>query len=381
MFERSLHLPAVPKKTFFLWGPRKSGKSTLLKSLYPQAHWLNLLKTDEYIQYLERPYLLRERLLANPQRLVVIDEVQKIPALLDEVHWLIENTPTVFVLCGSSARKVKRGHANLLGGRALRHELFGLVSEEIGLQFDLVRLLNTGYIPSHYLSDNPREEIFSYVNDYLKEEIAAEGLVQNLPTFSDFLRAASLSDTEIINYSNIARECGVSMTASKAYFQILVDTLLGHFVPAYTRRQKRRVILAPKFYHADVGIVNYLAKRGNLESGSELFGKAFENWVFHELLAESCYHQHHHEISYWRLAGGTEVDFIINDFDCAIEVKASSRISNHHLRGLRELSKDHRVKKRVIVSLEPQSRKTADQIDILSVDDFRHRLWGQKLLV
>ncbi len=381
MIRRILQLPAKPKESFFLWGPRQSGKSMLLEATYPDAMWYDLLKTDLYIRLLERPSLLREELLyAQGEKkagFAVIDEVQKIPALLDEVHWLIEHAGFVFGLCGSSTRKVRRGHANLLGGCAVRHELFGFVSEEIGPGFDLVRMINQGYLPRHYLSASYPRLIRSYISDYLTEEIAAEALVRSLPAFSSFLSAAALSDTQLVNYSTIARECGVSAPAVKEYFQILVDTMLGRFLDAYRKRPKRRVINASKFYFADVGIVNHLAKRGRLAPGSELFGKAFENWVFHELSAHRVYSDLYYDLNYWRLASGIEVDFIVNDMELAIEAKSSPRIHSDHLRGLREIIKDHpTLKRRVVVSLEERARKTEDGIEILPYSVFMKQLWA-----
>jgi len=384
MYQRQIALPKKIKRAFFLWGPRQSGKSMLLKAGYPDAIWYDLLKTDLYIRLLEKPSLLREELLFIKNKakslFVVIDEVQKIPALLDEVHWLIENTKFVFGLCGSSARKVRRGHANLLGGRAIRHELFGFVSEEIGSSFDLVRMMNHGYLPRHYLSPAYEALVRSYVNDYLKEEVAAEALVRNLPAFSSFLSAASLSDTELINFATIARECGVSGPAVKEYFQILVDTMLGRFLEAWRKRPKRRVIGASKFYFSDVGVVNYLSKRGKLVPGSELFGKAFENWVFHELCAHRSYSESDAELSYWRLASGIEVDFIVGDMAVAIEAKSSAKINSDHLRGLREIIKDHpKLKRRIVVSLEERPRKTEDGIEILPHSVFTKELWSGRL--
>lgn len=384
MFKRKLTLPAAPKESFFLWGPRQSGKSLLLKTTYPSAIWYDLLKTDLYVQMTEKPSLLREELLARQaeeNHFVVIDEIQKVPRLLDEVHWLIENTDFVFGLCGSSARKVRKGHANLLGGRAVRYELFGLVSEELGNEFDLVRIINHGYLPRHYLSESPEKLFRSYINDYLKEEIAAEALVRNLPTFSNFLNAVALSDTELVNYSTIARDCGVSSPTVKEYFQILIDTMLASFLQAYRKRPKRRVIGAPKFYFSDIGVVNSLAKRGRLEPGSELFGKAFENWVFHELSAYRVYSDLYYDLNYWRLASGIEVDFIVNDMELAIEAKASARINSDHLRGLREVIHDHpKLKRRVVASLEERSRKTEDGIEILPAKEFAKQLWAGALI-
>ena len=381
MIRRQLQLPAKPKESFFLWGPRQSGKSMLLGATYPDAVWYDLLKTDLYVRLLEKPSLLREELLyAQGEKkagFAVIDEVQKIPALLDEVHWLIENAGFVFGLCGSSARKVRRGHANLLGGRAVRYELFGFVSEEIGPGFDLVRMINQGYLPRHYLSASYARLVRSYINDYLKEEIAAEALVRSLPVFSSFLSAAALSDTQLVKYSTIARECGVSAPAVKEYFQILIDTMLGRFLDAYRKRPKRRVIGASKFYFSDVGVVNHLAKRGRLTPGSELFGKAFENWVFHELSAHRVYSDLYYDLRYWRLASGIEVDFVVNDMELAIETKSSPRIHSDHLRGLREIIKDHpKLKRRIVVSLEERARKTEDGIEILPYSVFIKQLWA-----
>ena len=382
MFRRALHLPIRPTDTFFLWGPRQTGKSSLLRETYPTATWIDLLRTDDFVRYRLRPAILREELLdASPSRIVVIDEVQKVPALLDEVHWLIENRGLRFALCGSSARRVKRGHANLLGGRALRYELLGLVSSEIGQDFDVVRAANHGFLPRHYLSDRPGMLLRSYVNDYLKEEIAAEGLVRNLPAFSGFLSAAALSDGELVNFTNIARECGVSGPTVREHFQILIDTLLGRFLPAYTKRPKRRVILAPKFYFADVGVVNHLARRGRLEPGSELFGKAFESWVHHELQAYRAYREFAFELAFWRLASGIEVDFVVDDLRVAIEAKSSTRVNDGHLRALREIRRDHTsVKRRIVVSLDTRARRTEDGIEILPVRTFAERLWDDDLI-
>jgi uncharacterized protein len=382
MFRRNLALPAHPFESFFLWGPRQTGKSTLLKALYPDAVWLDLLKTDEQIRYASRPALLREELEALPPgRLVVIDEVQKAPGLLDEVHWLIENRGRVFALSGSSARKVRRSHANLLGGRAVRYEMFGLTSEEIGEDFDLVRALNHGFLPRHYLAETPARHLRSYVNDYLKEEVLAEGLSRNLPAFTTFLAAAALSDGELVSFATIARECGVSAPAVKGWFEVLVDTLLGDFLPAFTKRPKRRVIGAPKFYFADVGVVNHLAKRRRMEPGSALFGKAFESWVRHELRAYSHYRERFFDLSYWRLASGIEVDFVVDDMVAAVEAKATPRVKSDDLNGLRQIRIDHpKLKERFVVSLETKPRVTEDGIVVLPWRVFVERLWRDELI-
>ena len=381
MYQRQIKLPEAPTESFFLWGPRQTGKSTLLRDTYPKAVWIDLLKADEFRRYTQHPERLREELQALKDKpFIVIDEIQKVPTLLDEVHWLIENRQLHFALCGSSARKVKRGHANLLGGRAIRYELQGLVSAELGGHFDLDRILNHGYLPSHYDKPNPRRHIQAYVSEYLKEEIAAEGLVRNLPAFAHFLDAVALTDSEIVNYANIASDCGVASNTVKEYFQILQDTLLGTMLNAYKKRPKRKVSQTAKFYFNDIGIVNLLAKRKTLTPGSELYGKALENWVFHELKCHSLYSEIFYDLSYWRLSTGAEVDFIIGDMQVAIEVKASSNIKNAHLKGLRELIKDQpQVGQRIIVCLESKERITEDNIRILPVKDFCRLLWEEGL--
>ncbi len=283
-------------------GPRQTGKTTLLKQCYPDARWLDLLKADEFGRYAANPERLREEIEVDglpPGGQVVIDEVQKVPALLDEVHWLIENRGVQFALCGSSARKVRRGAANLLGGRAARFELLGLTAAELGAEFNLTRLLNHGYLPRMYEAKRPTRRLDAYVANYLKEEVAAEGLVRSLPAFAGFLNAAALSDGEIVNFSNIAADCAVSGRTARGYFEILEDTLLGRWLPAYRKRPKRRLVAAPKFYFSDVGVVNRLARRGVLEAGSELYGKAFENWVFHELSAFLAYRERDDALAYW----------------------------------------------------------------------------------
>lgn len=370
-YTRALELPEPGTETFFLWGPRQSGKTTLLRERYPDAVWVDLLKADEFRRYGTQPERLREELARSDARFVVVDEVQKVPALLDEAHWLHENRGVHFALCGSSARRLKRGHGNLLGGRALRRELFGLSARELGADFDLVRMLNQGTLPRIHASDRPRPLLNAYVADYLKEEVMAEGLVRHLPPFSEFLNAAALTDTEQVNFTNLGRELGVSRETVRGYFEILCDTLVAGMLPPYRKRPKRRLSVAEKFYFHDVGVVNFLAKRGTLAPGGELFGKAFESWVFHELRCHNSYRERFAEFSFWRLSTGVEVDFIVNDLECAIECKSSASVQTHHLKGLRELALEHPgVGRRIVVCREPKSRTTSDGIEILNVEDF-----------
>ncbi|MBL8753913.1 MAG: ATP-binding protein [Planctomycetes bacterium] len=381
MVSRALVLPARPEESFFLWGPRQVGKSSLLAATWPDARTIDLLLTEEYLRYLQNPGRLRDELRdAEPGTLVVLDEVQKVPALLDEVHWLIEKRGVVFAMCGSSARKVRRGHANLLGGRALRRELFGLVSTELGDQFDLVRMANHGTLPRHYLTDRPAKRLQAYVDDYLKEEVAAEALVRNLPAFAGFLRAAAIGDTEMLNYTNVARECGVSLPTVKAHYGILEDTLLGRPLPAFSLRPKRRTILTPKFYFADVGVVNHLTARGPLAPGGELFGKALENVIHHELCAFREYRERPWGMSYWRLASGIEVDFVLGDAAVAIEVKSTTNVATQHLNGLGAFAEDHpQVKRRILVCLEPRRRTLESGIEVMPVTTFLRELWAGRI--
>ena len=383
MFKRLLILPAPGEESFFLWGPRQTGKTTLLRARYPNERWIDLLKSEQFRRYAANPEYLRQELAAQASvagTQVVIDEIQKVPALLDEAHWLIENRGVKFALCGSSARKLRRGAANLLGGRALRYQLQGLSAHELADKFDFDRLLERGYLPRIFESHQAPRLLDAYIADYLKEEIAAEGLVRNLPAFAGFLDAAALCDGELINFSNVATDCGVSSHTAKSYFEILEDTLLGRWLPAYRRRPKRRVTAAPKFYFSDVGVVNRLARRGSLARGSVAYGRAFENWVFHELSTWVDYRSPSSELSHWSLSGGAEVDFVLDDMRLAVEAKSSARIVPRHLRGLRSLVQDHaRVRRRIVVCLEPLPRYTEDGIDILPAAEFVRRLWSGEL--
>ena len=380
MYKRLLRLPKRPKKSFFLWGPRQTGKTTLLKSCYPNALRIDLLKTDELMRYTKEPSLLREEVAALPaNQLVVIDEIQKAPMLLDEIHYMIQEWQRVFALCGSSARKVRRGHANLLGGRAVRYELFGLVAQELGANFSIEHFVNTGPLPEHYGAKKTALLLRAYVDDYLREEILEEGLTRRLPVFSDFLRIAAIGDTEVLNMSNVAREAAMAFSTVRDYYGILIDTLMGVFLPAFTLRPKRRTLQAPKFYFRDLGVVNQLAKRGVIQPGSELFGKAFENWLFHELSVHARYSELFYDLSYWRLSSGIEVDFILGPGTVAIEAKGKHKITSNDIRGLVNFKKDFpSVEHLIIVCLEKRMRKTSEGIYILPYQEFVKSLWKGK---
>jgi predicted AAA+ superfamily ATPase len=377
MYNRILNIGLSSSETCILWGPRQTGKSTLLRKLFPNSHNFNLLQSELFLRFSKEPSLFRQECLALTDKSppILVDEIQKVPLLLDEIHWLIENAGLRFILCGSSARKVRRGHANLLGGRAVRYELFPLVFPEIP-DFDLTRALNHGLLPRHYSADHGPRLLRSYVADYLQNEIMAESLVRNIPTFGRFLEVAALTNGEIVNYAGIASDCGVSAMGVKGYFQILEDTLLGRFLSAFRKRAKRRQISAPKFYFFDVGIVNHLARRGALVPGSELFGRAFEHFLFAELTAYLCYTEKFLPVSYWRTVTGFEVDFIIGDGEIAIEAKSSELLRTRHLKSIRAFQEEFNPRRSIIVSLDPAQRKTEDGIDILPWKDFLERLWG-----
>lgn len=379
MFKRIQNFINIGKESCFLWGPRQSGKSTFLKSTFPHARYYDLLLPNEFMRLSRNPELIREELAANPVKgPVIIDEVQKVPLLLDVIQWLIVNQDTAFILCGSSARKLKRGGGNLLGGRALRYEMFPLVSREIP-DFDLLRALNHGLLPRHYLSDAPRKLLEAYVGEYLKEEIAAESLVRNLPAFQRFLEVAALSHGELVNYQNIASECGVSSPTVKGYFEILQDTLIGRFIPTYRKRPKRRVVLTPKFYFFDVGLVNYLLKSGPLVTGSESFGRAFEHFILQEILAHRHYSGLEYPLSYWRTTSQLEVDFILGEGEVALEIKGTAEVKPHHLKGLRAFQEEYRPKKSLVISQDSRPR-LIEGIHILPWKEFLDRLWGGEII-
>ena len=386
MLERILKLQEIEDDSLFLWGSRQTGKSTLLKTLFPQAHLYDLLKTDVRMAFQLRPALLREECqILDEGKLVIIDEVQKVPELLDEVHWLMENRGLLFILSGSSARKLRRSGANLLGGRALRCTLFPLVSAEIP-DFDLHRAINNGMLPRHYLVTNPSKRIQAYIGDYLQQEIVAEAIVRHLDAFTRFLQVAALSNTEIVNYTNIAQDCGVSAKTVKEYFTILEETMLGFYLPAYTRVIKRKLIQSPKFYYFDVAIPNHLLHRIPLQQGTDIYGHAMEHLIIQELRAFLSYtFGEDKTMSYWRtLDNKYEVDALICDasshlVEVAIEVKSTNHVVSGDTKGLKAFSEEHPDTKLILLSMEENPRML-NGIEIWPVTQFLPRLWGRKVL-
>ena len=377
MFFRTLTIEIEGNNAFFLWGPRKVGKTTYLKTRFPLAKWYDLLNTELKTRLLIQPSLLRQEVQAQKHELVIIDEVQKVPDLLDEVHWCLENTKSKFILCGSSARKLKKGAANLLGGRAWRYELHPLTTKEID-QFDLGRIVNHGLIPKHYLDKRPERSLHGYVVDYLEEEIRQEGLTRHLPAFAQFLEAVSLSHGELINYTNIASDCGVSAKTVKEYYQILVDTLVGFRLNAWRKRKKRRLIETPKFYLFDVGITRSLSGMHKIEEGTAEFGRAFEHFLIQEIRAYLSYKESYSSLTYWRTTTGLEVDLIVGNMDLAIEFKATKKVKNIELKGLRALVDEHKVRRAIVVSRDREKRIVFSNIEIQPWQNFCQALWNDE---
>jgi uncharacterized protein len=379
MYNRKQIFKDSGSESLFLWGARQTGKSTLLKTLFPRSPYFDLLKGDVFERFTRNPSAFREMFgAAIPAEPVIVDEIQRIPALLNEIHWLITNLRIQFIMSGSSPRNILRSKGNLLGGRALRYELYPLVFPEIP-GFDLLKALNDGLLPRHYDSPHGSRLISAYIGSYLKDEIITEARIRNIPSFSRFMEAAAFSNGEILNYSNIASDCGVSSATVKEYFLILEDTLTGRFLQSFQKRPKRRVILAPKFYFFDLGIANHLVKRGRVEMGSESFGKAFEHFIYQEIYAHSRYSNLHYPLCYWRTASQLEVDFILGDHEVAVEVKSTDMAMPRHLTGLNSFKEEYPVKKLILVSNDPYPRKIND-IDILPWRIFLERLWGEELI-
>ncbi|NOY94431.1 MAG: ATP-binding protein [Deltaproteobacteria bacterium] len=362
----------VEKKSIFLFGPRQTGKSTLIRQQLSGVRTFNLLDSDVLLSLSRRPAQLREEILPSDE-LVVIDEIQKLPALLDEVHLLIEERSLRFLLTGSSARKLRRGGVNLLGGRARSRALHPFSYCELDA-FDLRRALDIGLLPPIYLSDAPQEDLRAYVGNYLIQEIAAEALTRSVPAFSRFLEVAALCNAQLINYSSIASDAQVPKSTVQNYFQILKDTLIASELPAWKRTIKRKPIRTSKFYFFDSGVVRYLQHRRGLKPRSPEFGEAFETYMHHELRTyiDTC--EPDGSLAYWRSKSGFEVDFVLND-SVAVELEAKAHVGERDLRGLRALGEEGLLDQLVLVSLEPRPRHV-DGIDILPWSMFLDQLWA-----
>lgn len=378
LYKRLFDIENQLDEAMFLFGGRQVGKSTLLKERFPDAIYYDLLKSDLRRRLRRNPELFRNALLNEPEgTLVVVDEIQKVPDLLDEVHYLLFEKHLRFILSGSSARKLKKEGANTLGGRAGKRTLFPLVWPEVpNLEID--RAVQNGMIPRHYMVKDATDRLESYVDLYLREEIQEEALVQNIDDFTRFMEVAAISDGEILNYENIASDCGVSAKTVKSYFNILYETLIGYEIPAYTKVIKRKVSQASKFYYFDVGLANYLMGRNSLKRGTDDFGHAFEHYVVQEIIAYRGYFKRREKISYWHTYTGLEVDMVIGDANVAIEIKSCEEVRTRHKTGLKAFKEEHAEARLLLVSLDPVSRLEGD-IEVMNVEDFLKKLWNGEI--
>jgi len=378
-YERKLNINELLKhKSLFLLGPRQTGKSTLLQHQFPGAKSFNLLRADTFRDLSSRPELLRQSLKPE-DRLVILDEIQKLPSLLDEVQFLIDQDPRRrFILTGSSARKLKRSDANLLAGRAWICHLHPLVSAELDFQ-RLTDRLNRGSLPAVIDSPLPLEDLKAYVGTYLQEEVRAEGLTRSIENFSRFLDTAGLTNGELVNFTKVANDAGLPPKTVREYYQILTDTLIGLMIPPFQKTAKRKPVSTAKFYFFDVGVANYLMRRGQILPGSADFGRALEHLVALEVRAYLDYSRIDLPLTFWRSQSKFEVDLVVGDH-LAIEVKAKERITDGDLKGLRALADEMPLGERIVVSLETWNRQTEDGIQILGVEEFFRRLWNGAMI-
>ena len=376
-FKRIVNLNFSGSKGLFLFGPRQTGKTYWLRKKFPKNIYYDLLMSDLFFKFVRHPYRLREELLAQKiTKPVIIDEIQKIPQLLDEIHYLMERYNMRFILTGSSARKLRRGGANLLGGRALSQQLFPLVTPEIP-SYDLLRVTRFGSLPAIYPSKKAKLLLLSYLQTYLKEEIQAEGLARRLQPFSFFLDLAGKTNTELINYSNIASDLGVSSKTVKEYYLILEDTFMGFLLPPYKKTSKRKPVSMNKFYFFDIGVVSALTNQWEVSVGTTEFGRRFEHFILNEIKAYLKYTGDSRKLCFWRSKNQQEVDFVVGD-NLAIEVKATKEFRKKDLKGLKALNEERPFKHKIVVCLEESPRLTDQNILILPYKIFLKKLWKKQ---
>ena len=367
--------PVLQTKSCFLFGPRQCGKSSLVRETMQDAHVFNLLSGDTFAHLARNPNYIDETCRDNSP--VVIDEIQKMPALLDEVHRLIEEKGKRFLLTGSSARKLCKGGFHLLGGRARIRNLHPFSASELGDAFDLDRAVNVGLVPGIWFSDDPEEDLAGYISLYLEQEIMQEGATRNLPAFSRFLEVAALSNGEQINFQSIASDAQIPRSTVQEYFKILKDTLLAREVPVWRKGRSRKTVETAKFYMFDTGVTRRLSGRKELVRGTPEYGHAFESWIMHEIASYSDAFRRDAEIAYWRTRTNLEVDFVVNE-DVAIEAKTTHNATKDDLKGLRAIGDEGTFRHRILVSGEPRPREV-DGISILPWRNFIDRLWSGDL--
>ena len=378
MISRFYQLNNELEGSVFLFGARQTGKSTFLETQFPDAVYIDLLDAKLRRRFSTKPELLFEMLQDKPEgSIVVIDEIPLVPELLNEVHRLIQKKGLRFVLCGSSARKLKRKGHNTLGGRALPCFFYPFVSAEIA-DLDLDKALLYGMLPPHYLAKKPERLLDGYIDVYLREEIKEESLVRNLDAFERFMEVAATCDGDIVNYEKIANDCQVSAKTVKEYFAILSDTLIGYTIPAYTKVIKRKVVQAPKFYYFDVGVYNHLLNRTSLSPGTSEYGHCFEHFVIQELVAYIGYTHNRKKLSYWHTYNGKEVDAVIGDAEIGIEIKSAEEVQSKHLANFKEYSEEFPDSRCIVVSRDPITRRVGN-VELIYIFDFLPKLWAGEL--
>lgn len=372
--ERALDLPRLlEKKSYFLLGPRQTGKTSLIYRTMKGVKVYDLLETSTFLALSRNPGRIEEE-LSDGDRIVVIDEIQRLPELLNEVQRLIEKSRIRFLLTGSSARKLRRGGVNLLGGRARTKYLHPLTAQELKDRFDLSLAIERGLLPSIYFSDDPKADLEAYAGTYLQQEIVSEGATRNIPAFSRFLRIAALCNGKIVNFTKVSNDAQVARTTVYEYFEILKDTLILHEVPAWRKSIKRKPIASSKYYFFDVGVAATLQGR-QFRPNTPEFGEGFETYIAHELLSHSSYISGE-PLCYWRSTSGFEVDFIIGDHT-GVEVKARKNVSQQDLKPLRMLAEEKKLKRFLCVSLDSQRRKS-NEVVVLPWKEFLGELWEGK---
>ena len=380
-YARAISLDIPHGQAAFLWGARQTGKTTYLRSQFDESKYYDLLNFDTRFRLLTRPSSLGEELalLSNEQKEkpIVIDEIQKVPELLDEVHRLLEQRQMSFVLCGSSARKLRQAGINLLGGRAWRYQMLPLSWREVP-DFNLTKALTQGLLPRIYNSSHPKRSLTAYVEDYLAQEIVSEALTRNTTAFVRFFDSLKYCHAEMLNYTSIARDCGVSTKTVQSYFSILQDTLVGYLIYPFHRSGGRQTIVsAPKFYLFDLGVAQYLRGSSLTELSGTDFGPAFEHFIFLELIAARSFSEDNWSIEYWRTKSGLEVDFVLADRQVAIEVKA--KVRSRDIRPIRSFSQEFSPRRSIVVTADTVSRKVGD-IEVLNYQDFLDQLHTGHLL-
>lgn len=378
-YKRILDLSELTKKkSHFLFGPRGTGKSFLIhESFNSEVLIINLLKSEDFLDLHLNPEGIRQRIEPKKNRIVVIDEIQRIPQLLNEIHYLIEKYKIHFLLTGSSVRRLKAPGTNMLGGRARMAQLFPLSFTEIS-DFNLEKYLRFGGLPAVLNSDEPREDLSAYLVSYLNEEIKMEASVRKIDFFHRFLETAALFSSDLVTYSNIASDVGVSEPTVKSYYQILEDTLIGFQLFPWKKGKSRKSISSSKFYFFDTGVLHTILRSPDiLDRNSDMFGKTFEQFIAQEIRAYLSYRRMDISFHFWRSLEKVEVDFIVAD-QIAIEVKSSRKVKKDHLDGLKKIAAEGSFRLRILVTNDPIERNV-DGIQCLHWKSFLARLWGDEI--